>query len=106
VDTIPGLTETNSQKRALVMESQLNRQVLRLECGRIHAQVERIKHGYGWAQHAWKFALPLAGFLLAKKFKRTSRVAAKGSFITSALGTLWKVWQGFRAARSSAAPRR
>jgi hypothetical protein len=31
MDTITGLTQTNARKRALVLESELNRQVLRVD---------------------------------------------------------------------------
>ena len=106
MDTIPGLSQTNSHKRALVIESELNRQVLRVEFGRIRLQTERLKHGYDWAHHAWKWAMPLAGFLLARKFKGRGSPLAKGSFVVSALGTLWKIWRNARAKRSAhASPR-
>jgi hypothetical protein len=97
VDTIPGLTESNARKRALVIESELNRQILRVEFGRIHVHTERLKHGYGWAQGAWKWAVPVAGFLLARKFKHAPGVFTKSSFVMTALGALWKVWQIARA---------
>jgi hypothetical protein len=106
VDTIPGLTESNARKRALVIESELNRQVLRVELGRIRLQTERIKHGYGWAHGGWKWAVPIVGFLLAKKFKQAPGLFAKSSLVMSALGGLWKVWQIARAKKPSPAPPR
>jgi len=45
----------------LTIESELHRQVLRVEVGRIRLQTERLKHGYGWAHGAWKWAVPVAG---------------------------------------------
>jgi hypothetical protein len=105
VDTIPGLRETNARKRALVLESALNRQVLRVEFARIRVHTERVKQGYGWAQGAWKWAVPVAGFLLARKFKHTPGVVAKGSFVMTALGALWKVWQIARGKHTGPASR-
>jgi len=98
------LTKINSHKRALVLESELNRQILRLEFGRIHAQTERLKHSYGWAQGAWKWAIPIAGFLLARKFKRRVASPGKGSLILGSLGAAWKLFQAVRA-RHSGPPR-
>lgn len=106
MDTIPGLSKSNRCKRALVLESELNRQVLRVEFGRIRVQAERLKHGYGWAQGAWKWAVPVAGFLLARKLKRSGGFFAKGSFIMTALGSAWKMWRSVRARHSGpASPR-
>jgi hypothetical protein len=81
----------------LLAESELNRQVLRVEFGRIRFQAERLKRGYGWAQGAWKWAAPLAGFFFARRFKKTSGAFAKGSLLVSVLGGLWKMWQAARS---------
>ena len=93
MDTVPGLKQIQTRKRELLLASELNRQVLRVEAGQLLFRVEQFKRGYGWAHRVWKWAAPLAGFLLARRFKRGAGVFAKGSLLVTALGTLWKVWE-------------
>lgn len=97
MDTVPGLAQLQSRKRELLIESELNRRILRLEVGRMAFRAEQFKRGYGWAQSAWKWALPFAGFLLARKFKsKQAGVFAKGSMLVSSLRAAWKIWETLR----------
>jgi hypothetical protein len=80
------------RKRELLLESELNRHVVRVEVGRIRCRVDVYRRRYGWAQSAWKWAVPVAGFLLARKFKNTAGVFAKGSMLLGAARSLWGYW--------------
>jgi len=100
VDTVPGLKQLQVRKRELLLESDLNRQVLRVELGNLSFRVRRFQRGYDWASTAWKWAAPLAGFLFARKFGKTAGVFAKGSLLLTALRAGWKAWEAMRQARS------
>lgn len=76
----------------MLTESAINRQVLRLELSQIELRVERFKRS--WWQAGWKFGAPVAGFLLARKFKMADGIFSKGSFALLALRKLWGFWQG------------
>ena len=104
MDTVPGLRQLQTRKRELLLESELNRQVLRVEAGKLLVRAEQFKRGYGWANSAWKWAAPLAGFLLARRFKKTAGVFAKGSLLVTVLGTLWKWWEARDGRRGEPEP--
>jgi hypothetical protein len=76
--------------------------VLRVEFGRVHYRVERFRRGYDWAHSAWAWAGPVAAFLLARRFKKTAGVVAKGSVLVGALRALWKAWESRRSQPSAA----
>jgi hypothetical protein len=105
VDTIPGLKELQARKRDLLQESELNREILRVELGQVRYRAEQVQHGYGWAQNIWNWGAPVAAFLLARKFKKSTGAFAKGSMLITALRTGWKAWELFRANRSKPHPR-
>jgi hypothetical protein len=96
VDTVPGLKALQARKRELLLESELNRQVWRVEAGQLRLKVERLQRGYDWAQHAWGWAGPVAGFLLARKFKKTAGAFSGGSILLNALKSAWKFWASRR----------
>jgi hypothetical protein len=100
VDTVPGLGELQVRRRELLLESELNRQVLRLEVDQLSIRVGQIQRRFGWAQSAWKWAAPVAGVLLARNFKKTGHAFAKGSFLITAVQTGWKIWRSFRSNRA------
>lgn len=75
----------------MLTESAINRQVLRLELGQIELRMERFKRR--WWQTGWKFGAPVAGFLLARKFKKVDGIFTKGSFALLVLRKLWGIWQ-------------
>ena len=91
MDTVPGLRELQARKRELLLESELNRQILRLELNQICLRADRFKRGFDWAQNAWTWAAPIAGFLVARKFKTAGSAFAKGSFLITAVQTGWKM---------------
>lgn len=93
MDTVPGLKELQARKRDLLVESGLNRQVLRVEVERIRFRGEQLRRGYDWAQNLWKWGVPVAGFLLARKFKKTAGAFAKGSVLVSAARAIWRFWE-------------
>lgn len=99
MDTVPGLKALQARKRELLLTSDLNRQALRLELTDLRLRTEQFRRGYGWAQHAWIWAAPVAGFLFARKARGMSGWFAKGSLLVTALGGIWKAW---RAARQGA----
>jgi hypothetical protein len=100
------LKALQARKRELLVESELNRQVLRLECARIAFEAGRFQRGYGWVKNAWTLAAPLAGFLLARKRSKVADAFAKGSFWLTALRAGWKVWTAMRGARAEPHPDR
>ena len=106
MDTVPGLKELQVRKRELLMESELNRQVLCIEYGNLAIEAGRLRRGYEWAQRAWTWAAPLAGFLLARKRGKAAGVFAKGSLLVTALSTGWKLWTAMRSARTEPRPDR
>jgi hypothetical protein len=110
VDTISRLSgvrgerQLKARKRDLLLESELNRQVLRVETGKIAFHFDRVKRGYSWAHDAWKWALPLVGFLFARKLKRSAGAFAKGSFLMGILRTLWTFWAARRSKETRSVP--
>jgi len=106
LDTVPGLKALQARKRELLLESELNRQVLRVECANIAIEAGRFRRGYGWAQSAWTWAAPLAGFLLARKRGKAAGMFAKGSLLFTAARTGWKLWTTMRGARTEPRPER
>ena len=106
MDTAPGLKAIQARKYELLLESELNRQVLRVECGKLAFKAEKFRRGYAWAHNAWTWAVPLAGFLLARKRRKATRVFAKGSFLITALRAGWKVWTAMRDGSTEPRPER
>jgi hypothetical protein len=100
MDAIPGLKEIQLRKRELLLESEMNRQVLRVEAGRLRLWSEQFRRGYGWANNAWKWSAPLAGFLLARRFKKSAGLFAKGSLLLSILTAAWKAWEAMQDKRN------
>lgn len=106
MDTVPGLSELQRRKRDLLIESDLNRQVLRLELDQLCIRAGEIQRGFGWARNVWAWGAPLAGFLFARKFKKAGGAFAKGSFFITAAQAGWKFWQAYRERRSGGASER
>ena len=106
MDTVPGLKALQAHKRELLAESELNRQLLRLECAKVAFEAGRFQRGYGWVKSAWTWAAPLAGFLLTRKRSKVAGAFAKGSFWLTALRAGWKVWTAMREARAEPHPGR
>lgn len=96
MDTVPGLKELEARKRDLLLESELNRQTMRLELRTLRLRADQFQRGFGWVQHVWKLAVPLASFLFARKSRKSAGVFAKGSFLVSTAASLWKAWRAAR----------
>jgi hypothetical protein len=100
MDPIPGLKGLLERKRDLLLESDLNRQAIRLELARLRMQGERwrsgLTRGYSW----WNWLAPVAGFLVARKLSKTSGAVAKGSLVASLVGAAWKIWNARRSTTS------
>ena len=90
--TVPGIETLQARKRELLLESDINRQVLQLEADQIRFDVKRWKQSYGWVPSAWKWAALMAGFLMARRFKRARSLGAKGSMVWMFIRKLWQAW--------------
>jgi hypothetical protein len=79
------------RKRELLLESDINRQVLHLELQQIRHQISEFRGNI--FQSKWKFVAPLAGVLVAWRFRRL------GKFLKSGVGLLLvrKIWDAFMA---------
>jgi hypothetical protein len=97
LDTIPGLTELERRREALLVESELNRQALRLEILQVSMSIERVRHGFVSGQAVWKWAAPVVGFFLARKFTRFGAGGGvKSSSLLSMGRSLWNAWKDRR----------
>ena len=101
---VPGLTALQSRKRDLLLESEVNRQLLRLELTKLRVSVERLRSGFTGGGNVWKWLAPVAGFILARRVSRNSTFMARGSLIVSMLGAVWKLWSAFKRSPSAEAP--
>lgn len=104
MDTVPGLKALQVRKQELLLESELNRQLLRLDVARLSIEAGKVRRGYGWAQQVWTWAAPLAGFLITRKRGKAASAFAKGSFLVTALQAGWKAWSAMREARTGPRP--
>jgi hypothetical protein len=104
MDTVPGLKALQSRKRDLLLESQLNRQLLQIECQRLRLSFERLRSGWLSGRNVWKWAAPVTGFIVARRFSRSSGLMAKGSLFVSIASTIWKLWSAFKKREPAAAP--
>ena len=86
---IAGLRE---RKRLLLLESEVNRQSLRLDLHRISAATGQLRRGLFAGHTIWKWAIPLLGFLLGRRSKAANAVA-KGSLLMALLQGGWKLLQ-------------
>lgn len=93
--TLPGLKDMRARKQALLLESDLNRQVLRLEVEQVRLRGEQFKRSYGWVSLAWKWSLPLAELFIARKSNR-QQGASRSSKALWLFSRLWETWQALR----------
>lgn len=104
MDAIPGLKALQSRKRALLLESEVNRQLLELELTQLRLSFERLRSGWLSPRGVWKWVAPVTGFIMARRFSRNSGLMAKGSLLVSLLGATWKIWSALkRPARAEGA---
>jgi hypothetical protein len=93
------LKPLQARKRELLLESDLNRQVLRVEVSRLSFRARQFQSGFGWARSVWPWAASLGGLLLARKLKHGTTPLAKGAMWLSTLRTAWKIWTTLREQR-------
>ena len=101
MDTLPGIAQLRARKRELLVESELNRQVLRVEAEALRLQVDQVRATCARGRAVWQWAAPVAGFLLARRFDKSGGLLAKGSMLAGALGSAWKLFQTFRSSRAA-----
>ena len=104
MDPIPGLKALELRKRDLLLESNLNRQAFGLEVARLRLRVENLRSGFTRNQSWLKWAAPVAGLLVARRFAKSPGMISKGSMLVSLAGTAWKLWNGYKTARSPVKP--
>lgn len=100
MDTISGLSELERRRKALLFESELNRQALRLEVLHIKMTIERVRHGFASGHAVWKWLAPVAGFFLARKLTRSGSNGAKTSSVLNIGRALWTAWRDRRKRRA------
>jgi hypothetical protein len=89
------------RREALLVESELNRQALRLEVMQINLTIDRLRHGWVSGQTIWKLAAPIVGFLIARRFSRSGAGrSANASSVFSIGRGLWNSWQEWRRSSS------
>ena len=84
-----------ARKQALLLESDLNRQILRLEMEQVRLRGEQLKRSYNWVSMAWKWTLPLVGLCAARK-SRNQEGASRSSKALLLFARLWETWQALR----------
>lgn len=100
MDTISGLSDLERRREALLVESELNRQALRLEVLSVSSAIERIRHGFVSGQSLWKWLAPIAGFFIARKLSKSSANGFKTSSVLSMGRALWTAWRDRRKNRA------
>jgi hypothetical protein len=89
------MKELGERKRLLLVESEINRQILRLESQQVRMRVNDLRGT--WLQSAWAWSAPLAGFFVARKFIKSDGFFARSSALLALLTQLWGLWQRRRA---------
>lgn len=83
-----------ARKKELLVISDLNRQILQLECAQLAHKVGLWQRRYDQVRGAWIWVAPLAGFLIARRGRRAGGLFARAaSFAVLAR----RVWQGYQA---------
>ena len=96
------LDRLNVQKQALVLESDLNRLALR-------AELQSLRSATAWVGTATRTSreftplllllAPLAGFLVARGFRRTGSWLSRVATAVKWIAPLYQVWKSFSPAR-------
>ena len=99
------LDALDREKAALIAESSLNRAVMQ-------AEFQNLRSTLGWVSGAtrtsreyapWLLLLtPIAGFLVARGFRRADSWVKRVASGLKWLGPLYKLWKGFSSARRRA----
>ena len=94
--TTPGLNALRQRRAALLLESELNRQALRVEILRARISVDRARDGLLSGPQLWRWLAPIGGFLIARKLGGKSGTFAKGSALIAVGRALWSAWKDRR----------
>lgn len=87
------MNELRQRRAALLLESELNRQALRLEALRAQVAVDRFREGLLSGQNLWKWVAPVVGFVVARRFGAAGSAVAKGSALVAVGRALWTAWR-------------
>ena len=87
------LAELALRKQALVLESELNRLTLRVECHNVRTGVKGLGagHSLGW----WWLATPLAGFVASRLLRRPDSLLHRTVSLLKWLPAVWTFWKNF-----------
>lgn len=96
MDTVPGLRSIDQRKRDLVLESELNRQVLRLQAGELNCHLDRFRGRLTSMRSIWKLAAVAGGVMAASRVTKSAAILGKASSIMGIAGVAWKAWQSWR----------
>ena len=100
MDTVPGLRSIEQRKRDLVLESELNRQVLRLQAGELSCHLDRFRGGLTSARSLWKMVAVAGGVMAASRVTKSAGIFGKATSIVGIAGVAWKAWQSWRNAQA------
>lgn len=92
------LIKLAAQKQALLVESSVNRLVLQAEVGKLHSAVAWVNQATRVPRTLAPLLLilaPLAGFVLARGFRRSSSWLDRGAKALKWLGPLYCLWKRF-----------
>jgi hypothetical protein len=95
------IRELEARKRRLLVESELHRQTLVLECDNLSPVAAAIERGYDTVQSVmpyWKMAAPLVAWVLARRRRRSTKKALliKGMAGLQLLRKGWRLWRAWR----------
>jgi hypothetical protein len=101
VDSLKELSQLQARKRDLLVESDINRQMLRLEAEFLRVRFDHYRRGFDRVQLSWKWITPLAGFLVARRMNKTGGFLSKTSALMMLLRGLWEAWQTRKAEKAA-----
>ena len=100
MDTVPGLRSIEQRKRDLVLESELNRQVLRLQAGELYCHLDRFRGGLTSVRSLWKMVAVAGGVMAASRVTKSAGIFGKATSMVGIAGVAWKAWQSWRSAQA------
>ena len=100
MDTVPGLKALQQRKRDLLLESELNRQVLRLQATELSSHLDRFRGGLTSMRSLWKLAAVAGGVMAASRMTKAAGILGKATSIMGFAGVAWKAWQGWRSSQA------
>ena len=97
MDPQSAVSQLQSRKRDLLLESDINRQILRLECEKVRVRIESWTRNWDRVQGIWKWLAPVAGFVFARRFSKTAGAFTAASGWLPLLRKVWDAWRGRRS---------